>query len=133
MDVGYVSTECATPAVVCTGPDAVAAPVVSEGNVLPAAPWTVVAGLDYVFPKLWNRDPYLHVLYTFSSAQKGLIPYQDPANALSDPTITAFGESKDLSMRGGLRWGGTDVSLYVNNVLNQHPLLFNARGFCLQP
>jgi iron complex outermembrane receptor protein len=129
VDVGYVSTECATPAVVCTGPGAVAAPVVSEGNVLPAAPWTVVAGLDYVFPKLWNRDPYLHVLYTFSSAQKGLIPYQDPANALSDPTITAFAESKDLSMRGGLRWGGTDVSLYVNNVFNQHPLLFNARDF----
>jgi iron complex outermembrane recepter protein len=129
VDAAYISTECATPAVVCTGPGAVAAPVVSDGNVVPAAPWTVVAGLDYTFPKFMNRDPYLHVLYTFSSAQKGLVPYQDPANALSDPTIAGFAESKDLSMRGGLRWGGMDVSLYVNNVFNQHPVLFNARDF----
>jgi iron complex outermembrane recepter protein len=129
VDAGYVATTCATGSVVCTGPNATAAPVVSDGDVVPAAPWTVVASFDYVFPKLFNRDPYLHAMYTFSSAQKGLTPYQDPANALTDSTIAGFAASKDFSLRGGLRWSGMDVSLYANNVFNQHPVLFNARDF----
>ena len=129
IDAKYVATVCATPSVVCTGPAAAAAPIVSVGDQLAAAPWSLSASLDYEFPKFLNRAPYFHLIYTYSTAQTGLIPYQNPNNGVSDPTLTGIPVSKDLSLRAGLRWNGMDVSLFANNLLDQHPVLFDARDF----
>jgi iron complex outermembrane receptor protein len=67
--------------------------------------------------------------YTYATAQTGLLPYQDSRNAVSDPTITGLPVSKSLALRSGMRWGGFDVSLFAQNVLDQHPILFDARDF----
>jgi outer membrane receptor protein involved in Fe transport len=34
-----------------------------------------------------------------------------------------------LALRTGLRWHGTDLSLYGQNVLDQHAVLFENRDF----
>jgi iron complex outermembrane receptor protein len=129
VDGKYTETECATATVACSGPNAPSAPVVTKGDALVGAPWNFTAAADYIFSPLFNKKPYLHMDYTYSTAQSSLLPYQDPRNAVSDPTITGLPVSKSLALRSGLRWGGMDVSLFAQNVLDQHPILFDARDF----
>jgi iron complex outermembrane receptor protein len=129
VDGLYTETECATGTVACTGANAPAAPVVTAGDRLVGSPWNFTAAADYVFPSVFNRKPYLHMDYTYATAQTGLLPYQDSRNAVSDPTITGLPVSKSLALRSGMRWGGFDVSLFAQNVLDQHPILFDARDF----
>jgi iron complex outermembrane recepter protein len=129
VDTKYTQTKCATDLVGCTGPNAPAAPVVTEGDRLVGAPWSFTAAADYVFSPLFNRRPYLHVDYTYSTAQSRLLQYQDGRNAVSDPTVSGLPVDKNLSLRSGLRWGGIDVSLFAQNALNQHPVLFEGRDF----
>jgi iron complex outermembrane recepter protein len=129
VDGKYTETECATTTVACTGANAPAAPVVTAGDRLVGSPWNFTAAADYVFAPIYNRKPYFHADYTYSTAQTGLLPYQDDRNAVSDPTITGLPVSKSLALRSGLRWGGFDVSLFAQNVLDQHPVLFDARDF----
>jgi hypothetical protein len=35
--------------------------------------------------------------------------------------------TKNLQLRAGFRWSGYDVSLFADNVLDQHPVLFKSR------
>jgi iron complex outermembrane receptor protein len=129
VDAKYTVTECATASVVCTGPNAPAAPIVTAGDQLVGSPWSFTAAVDYVFSPVFNKKPYFHADYTYSTAQNGLLPYQDPRNGVSDPTISGLPVSKSLALRSGLRWNGIDLSLYAQNVLDQHPVLFDARDF----
>jgi iron complex outermembrane recepter protein len=129
VDAKYAETECATAAVPCTGPAAPAAPVVTAGDRLVGAPWSFTAAADYVFSPIFNRKPYIHADYTYSTAQSALLPYQDPRNAVSDPTITGLPVSRSLALRSGLRWEGFDLSLFAQNVLDQHPVMFEGRDF----
>jgi iron complex outermembrane receptor protein len=129
VDGKYTETECATATVGCTGPNAPAAPVVTAGDRLVGSPWNFTAAADYVFSPIFNRKPYFHIDYTYSTAQRGLLPYQDFRNAVNDPTITGMAASRSLALRSGMRWGGFDVSLFAQNVLDQHPVLFDARDF----
>ena len=129
VDARYTETSCATAVVACTGAGATAAPVVSEGDRLAGAPWSLTAIADYTFKPLFGGTPYVHVDYSYSTAQTGLVPYQDPRNAVSDPTQTGLPETKDLALRTGLRLGGMDLSIFAQNVLDQHPVLFENRDF----
>jgi hypothetical protein len=107
--------------------------VVTDGDRLPGAPWTVSTSAEYVFTGGASSKPYLRVDYQFSSAQTGQQPIQDPANVIFDPTIPSYGETKDLSSRAGVRWGGWDVSIFGTNLLNTHPLLFTAHDLISSP
>jgi hypothetical protein len=63
----------------------------------------------------------------YGTAQHKLLPGQDPANALIDPTIPGLPQTRNLQVRAGLRWHGYDISVFANNLLNQHPELFKSR------
>jgi len=56
-----------------------------------------------------------------------LQPIQDPNNGVSDPTYTGLPETKNLSLRAGLRFGGFDVSLFGQNLTNSHPIMSHTR------
>jgi iron complex outermembrane recepter protein len=129
VDARYTKTECATATVPCTGPNAAAGPVVTAGDALVGAPWSFTATADYVFAPISDKKPYFHMDYSYSTAQSSLLPYQDPRNAVSDPTITGLPLVKNLALRSGLRWGGMDLSLFAQNVLDAHPLTFEGRDF----
>ena len=51
----------------------------------------------------------------------------DSRNALFDTSIPGLPETKNLQLRAGLRFNGFDVSVFADNVLDQHPLLFKSR------
>jgi iron complex outermembrane recepter protein len=129
VDAKYIKTACATGAIVCTGPNAAAAPVISEGDRLIGAPWKFITSLDYVFSPVFQRKPYFHVDYTHTTAQTALLPLQDPRNDMNDTTIPGLPVTNDLSMRAGLRWGGVDLSVFGKNLTNSFPVIFVSRDY----
>ncbi len=126
VDAKYTSTVCAGPSA-CTGAGAPAQPVVTEGDRLPGAPWTFLASAQYSFRLVDNRQPYLRIDYQYTAAQTALQPIQDPNNGVSDPTYTGLPQFQLLSLRAGLRWGGTDLSLFAQNLTDSHPVLTHTR------
>ena len=122
VDAKYTHTVCGGPAA-CTGPDATTSPVVTQGDRLPGAPWTLLASAEYTFPVAENRKPYLRIDYQYTTAQTALQPIQDPNNGVSDPTYTGLPQIRNLSLRAGLRWAGIDLSLFGQNLTDSHPVL----------
>lgn len=112
-----------------TAPSTGVAPIVSQGDRLVGAPWTVLLSGEYASPleALGGRTGYLRVDYQETSQQTALLPGQNFHNALFDDTIPGLPETKNLQLRAGLRFSGFDVSLFANNVLNDHPLLYSSR------
>jgi iron complex outermembrane recepter protein len=106
---------------------------VRPGDHLPASPWNLDANAEYV----WNafaKHPYIRADYQFATAQHSLTAYQDPANApLADPTIPGLPEIRMLSVRGGLRFNGFDVSIFAQNALNYHTPIYVSRDFATSP
>jgi iron complex outermembrane recepter protein len=126
VDAKYTGTVCAGTSA-CTGADATAQPVVTAGDRLPGAPWTVLLAAEYSLPAFDNRKPYLRLDYQLATAQTALQPIQDSNNGVSDPTYTGLPETRNLSLRAGLRWSGIDLSLYGQNLTNSHPVLTHTR------
>jgi outer membrane receptor protein involved in Fe transport len=114
----------------CTGPTTGAnatAPIVSEGDRLLGAPWNFTFTAEKRFVGWSGYDPYVRVDFQYTTAQTKLLPGQDPANALVDTTLPGLPETKNLQLRTGFRWNGYDISLFAQNLLDQHPLLFKSR------
>jgi hypothetical protein len=63
----------------------------------------------------------------YTTAQRSLLPSQDPNNALYDTTIPGLPITTNLSLRAGLRFSGLDISVYGNNLTDAHPLEFESR------
>ncbi|MBS0366853.1 MAG: TonB-dependent receptor [Proteobacteria bacterium] len=102
-------------------------PIVHEGNRLVGAPWTFFATGEYSFPGWSEHTPYLRADFQYTTAQTALLPGQDPTNGLNDTTIPGLPITRNLSMRGGLRWSGFDLSAFVDNATGSQPLLYRSR------
>ena len=102
-------------------------PVVSEGNRLPGAPWSFMAAAEQTFLIWKGRNPYLRADFQYTTRQSALLPEQDANNALNDLSLPGLPVTRNLQLRAGLRWNGYDISVFANNVLDQHPLLFETR------
>ncbi len=122
----YTNTVCGGP-IICTGANAAGKPLVSEGDRLPGAPWTLTFSGEYTLPLIRDKQPYIHWDYHYATAQTALLPTNDPANGVGDPTIPGLPTIRSLAMRAGMRWSGVDLSLYGQNLTNEHPLLFASR------
>ena len=105
------------------------APIVSAGDRLIGAPWTILLSSEYAAPlKMFaGRDGYVRLDYQRTTAQTARLPGQDPNNAVFDTTIPGLPETSNLSLRLGLRFGGFDLSVFGNNLTNEHPLLYASR------
>ena len=105
------------------------APIVNQGDRLLGAPWTFLVNAEYAAPiAAWaGKTVYLRVDYQQTTAQTALTPGIDDRNALFDDSVPGLPETKSLSLRAGLRFSGVDVSLYANNLTNEHPLIFRSR------
>jgi iron complex outermembrane recepter protein len=120
--LNYYSSGCAlTPNSATVG-----APTVSEGNGLVGAPWTFLGSAEYVFP-LFRDKGYVRADFQYATAQSRLLPTQDSNNAIYDTTIPGLPLTTNLSLRAGWRWNGADVSLFVQNLTDAHPVLFESR------
>ena len=115
-----------------SGGTPIAPPIVTEGNRLPGAPWSFTAALEKTF--LWQQKrPYFRADFQYATAQTGLLPGQDPRNALYDTTLPGLPITKNLNLRAGMRWSGYDLSLFAQNALDQHPALFKSRDLAAYP
>lgn len=104
-------------------------PVVSEGDRLLGAPWTILASAEYArsLAMLHGNTGYLRLDYQVTTAQTDMLAFQDKNNALFDNTIPGLPQINNLQLRAGVRWSGVDFSVFGNNLTNQHPLLLESR------
>jgi outer membrane receptor protein involved in Fe transport len=120
----------------CTGPTAPSggvAPVVSEGDRLTGAPWTIMSSAEERLGDWNGHMPYVRVDYQFATAQTALPPYHDPRNSSYDATLPGYPRTSNLQLRAGFRWSGYDISLFAQNVLDQNPHLFVSRDVASPP
>lgn len=122
----YTHTICAG-TLPCTGAGATTAPLVSEGDQLPGAPWTFTVSTEYTLPEIFGRDPYVRVDYHYTTRQTARLVNTDPNNGSSDPTLPGLPITSLLDLRAGFRWSGLDLSLFGHNLTNSHPLMFESR------
>jgi outer membrane receptor protein involved in Fe transport len=103
------------------------APLGTKGDALLSAPWSLTAAAEYHFTPWGNATPYARVDFQYTTAQTSLVSFQNPNNGVSDPTIPGLPVTRNLSLRAGARFSGVDLSVYANNLTNDHPLLYAAR------
>lgn len=134
VDAKFTRTACANGlsynGTACVGTSAgalSAAPIVTEGDRLVGAPWTVLVSSEFSHPVWRGQTGYLRLDYQLTTAQTDLLAFQDNRNALFDNTVPGLPQTKNLSLRAGLRWKGIDLSLFGQNLTNEHPLLFASR------
>ena len=104
-----------------------ALPIVSKGDRLRGAPWSIVASAEYRFPGDEHRQPYLRADYQLSTRLTKLTPTLNANDALSDTTLTNLPTTQNLNLRAGVRLDGIDVSLFAQNLTNDLPVLFRNR------
>jgi iron complex outermembrane recepter protein len=122
----------------CTGTDPTLGnalsgyPIVSKDDRLPGAPWSFTGAVEYSFATGWaDRHGYVRLDVQYTTAQTGLVPYQNSSNALYDATIPGLPVTDNVSLRAGMRFNGIDVSVFGNNLGNSHPLLFSSRDIAV--
>ena len=109
----------------------------SKGEPLPIAPWQVVLSAQYDFAAL-GRDAYLRADYQYLSHDK------TPLDRVptTDFTIPRAPASNNLDLRLGMKLGPVDLSVFAQNLTNQHPQYgryrdsastFNYRGVTVRP
>jgi len=102
-------------------------PIVSRGDRLRGAPWSVVASAEYRFSADEYRQPYVRADYQVSTKLTKLIPSLNPGDALSDTTLTNLPPTENLNVRAGVRLDQIDVSIFAQNLTNDLPVLFRSR------
>ena len=109
------------------GPSGPVGPIASKGDALLGAPWSFTVSGEYHFAEMNGSLPYVRMDYQHTTAQTSLLPIQNAANGINDTTLPGLPSTTNLSLRGGLRHNGVDLSIYGNNLTNAHPQLFTAR------
>jgi iron complex outermembrane receptor protein len=100
---------------------AAGASVVDSGNRLAPVPWTAALSIEYYLPGFDVVEPYFRVDYQYSASQIGQTPIQDANNAGHDTAIPNVPDTKNLSLRAGIRRGSLNLSVFTNNALNSLP------------
>ena len=121
--LAFNGVSCANPA------GATYSPIVSAGDHLVGSPWTALLSAEYA-PHLnvfGGSTGYVRVDYQHTSAQSDLLPGQNAKNALYDTTIPGLPTTQNVNLRAGMRLYGLDLSVFANNLTNEHPVLFASR------
>lgn len=96
--------------------------IVAKGSPLNVAPWHVTLTADYEFALNDSRGskPYIHADYDYNSGFT-IAPF---TNVIGYDALTRRVEANHfVSARAGIRSGGVDVSLFVQNLLNSTDIL----------
>jgi iron complex outermembrane recepter protein len=102
------------------------ATVVQAGDSIPTAPWTVSVGGQYNF-HLIGDTTYLRGDYQLSTRDNALIPGSNPKNvSIYDPGAITPQQIQFVSLRAGVVIKKFDVSVFVDNLLDDHPILYQS-------
>lgn len=96
--------------------------LVTKGDDIPLNPWQIYVNGQYDFD-VAGRTSFIRFDYQFLSKQTAMTVNRDPLNGTADLTIPANVAVSALSLRTGTSLGAVDLSVFVNNLTNEHPLL----------
>ncbi len=108
--------------------------LVTEGHTLGGSPWTVALSGNYE-TMIAAMPAYLRADYNFRSSNKDPIPGRDPNYpTMYDPLQRPEPEFHDVRIRAGVSLNeSVEISLFVNNLLDQHPKLNRSRVSTVSP
>lgn len=89
-----------------------------KGEPLDVAPWSFHLSGEYAF-KIGLQDAYVRADHTRTTHDSTPLDLSSP---LVDPDLPRAPATAVLDLRAGARFGGLDISLFADNVLNDHPL-----------
>jgi iron complex outermembrane receptor protein len=112
-DAHYTST-IYPGAVHSTGPNSV---LVSSGDTLGNAPWTVTVTGEYDFDLFGAHGGYLNGTYLYTSHNNGRSAYLNPESVSYDPGLPNLPAASLVNLRLGDRFNNWDMSVFANNVL----------------
>jgi iron complex outermembrane receptor protein len=93
----------------------------SAGPAIP--PWTITATFEYDF-MLGEHDAYARVEDTYHSHNSGPFSQRNPQNSVVfDPMVPDEPANNMVNIRAGVLYQGVDMSLFVNNLANAHPMM----------
>lgn len=96
---------------------------VVDGDTLGVTPWQITGTARYEAPVSSTTRAYLQGQVQYHSRDPGPTETQDPLTASYDPDIPTVAGYTLVNLRAGATFKGFDASVYVNNLLNSHPLL----------
>lgn len=99
-----------------------------DGDKIGGAPWQAGTSVRYEFA-LHGARPYVQLDYQYTS--KG--PQPDPRVFGTDPDIGAFDSFSALALRAGVYIANWNLSAFVNNALDRHPILNRSRDITTSP
>lgn len=101
----------------------------AAGDKIGSSPWQVTAAAQYAVPLSDNRRAYLRADYQFldrgpdiNYSAVGVDPLVGPAQAFNQ-----------LSLRAGLELDRVQLAVFVDNALNEAPLLYQVRDSTVSP
>lgn len=100
-----------------------------KGDKIGGAPWNFTLSGEYEFAVGSERNAYIRSDFQYTGSGVPL----NYAITGADPTIPALEKFDQLSLRAGVRTGSVDLSLFVNNLLNEAPLLGRTRDSLASP
>ena len=89
---------------------------------LPGSPWTLAVFGVLNFHVL-EKDGYARFDYQYSAHQSDMTAAQDPATGGDATFIPSVPAQAYASLRAGIKTGGVDVSLFVQNLFDSAPKL----------
>jgi outer membrane receptor protein involved in Fe transport len=87
------------------------------------SPWNLNVEATYQDNLTAGVVGYAHIEDRFNSRNNKLTPAQDPTTNSYDPFVTTNPSVNQLNARVGVKVSGADVSLFVDNLLDSHPIL----------
>jgi outer membrane receptor protein involved in Fe transport len=97
--------------------------IITAGWTLAQTPWTIVASGEFKFRGPMGWEAYVRSDVDYHTSNNGLTANTDPQSATYNPLLRPNPSTLDVRLRLGARLAAWDVSLFVNNATNTHPLL----------
>jgi iron complex outermembrane recepter protein len=98
--------------------DVIGGPAISSGTAVP--PWSLSLNGQFDFTLL-DRPAYVFADDTLHSKNTGPFSTHEPANIIVyDPDLVSDPATNILNLRAGMKFDRWDVSLYANNLLDEH-------------
>lgn len=121
VGIGYVDASYDNNSFAGT-PSAGVLALTGAGNRILVAPWTVAMNAQWSF-SAYEHEAYFRVNYNYADGLNRNLTTQSSLVGGYDPSLPGLPVLNDLSAKLGTYFGAVNTALYVNNLINQHPLL----------
>jgi len=123
FSLGYIDASYTTTTFAGANPKPSTLPLVIAGNELPGAPWTFSVGAQYS-ATVFGHDAYIRADYDYNSKSYSVEDSSFPGTDSYDPNLPRFNPAlNQVSLRAAMQFGDINMALFVNNLLNSHPVL----------